>query len=328
MQIHSPIVSLLLLTTLLLCSFDYFIVCYFITSLSPFTSSISFPMTIEDLLRSPTYSKKPILEKLICHACWLTNTQIFTQMHLTLSKEQEDRITNGYRAYTGEKQPLEYILWYVEFLWLRFSVSSATLIPRPETEYMIEAVKEFTRSQPDTRFDLLDIWTWCGVLWLSVIYYAPDNIESAILADLSGDALRVAQKNWILYKDDLTATPQFLEANLLDHEEITNIIEHTDHLLLVANLPYIPDQMFDDNVDDWVKKREPKIAFVWGDDGLDLYRIMFEQLLNQKKVPQTTMFLEMMTRQVEILKKEYENHFQFEEVKTFHFNIRIVKVSM
>lgn len=122
---------------------------------------------------------------------------------------------------------------------------------------------------------------------------------------------------------------QFLKSNLADF--LTNKKEETsNHIILVANLPYIPDETFDNNALENVQKREPRLAFVGGDDGLDLYREMFEQIAtrdakhNTHKVP-ITMFLEMMTRQIEILKKEFDR-LEFEELETFHFNIKIVKV--
>jgi methylase of polypeptide subunit release factors len=100
---------------------------------------------------------------------------------------------------------------------------------------------------------------------------------------------------------------------------------------LVANLPYIPDETFDTNALENVQKREPRLAFVGGNDGLDLYREMFHQIktfqLSSFPFP-LTMFLEMMTRQVEILKAEFGERLIFEEVKTFHFNIRIVKAKI
>lgn len=101
---------------------------------------------------------------------------------------------------------------------------------------------------------------------------------------------------------------------------------------MLANLPYIPDETFDTNPDLSIKY-EPRVAFVGGDDGLDLYRIMFDQIKQQisptvfikEEYATITMFLEMMTWQVDILRKEFE-WLVFEEIKTFHFQIRIVKV--
>jgi len=97
--------------------------------------------------------------------------------------------------------------------------------------------------------------------------------------------------------------------------------------VLVANLPYIPEETFEANVADNVKKFEPKPAFVGGDDGLDYYRIMFKQIIDLQP-KHLVMFLEMMTRQVDILRQEFGYVFEFEEVKTFHFNIRIVKARL
>ena len=108
-------------------------------------------------------------------------------------------------------------------------------------------------------------------------------------------------------------------------ESYSGIIEGRK-LIMTANLPYIPDQTFDENSPANVQKWEPRFAFVGGDDGLVLYRKMFAQLLELKdQVSDLVMFLEMMTWQVDILRKEYEDVIEFEEVKTFHFNIRIVK---
>lgn len=114
------------------------------------------------------------------------------------------------------------------------------------------------------------------------------------------------------------------------------MLQTQPNVILVANLPYIPNQLFDDNTDDTVKKREPRMAFIGGDDGLDLYRCMFDQLIETTISPYNkegteevsrnlVLFLEMMTRQVDILRQKYKNYFSFEEVATFHFNIRIVK---
>ena len=99
----------------------------------------------------------------------------------------------------------------------------------------------------------------------------------------------------------------------------------------MANLPYIPDETFDTQAEDNVKKREPRPAFVWWKDWLDFYREMFKQIFDfagtrdKELETKITMFLEMMTWQVDILRQEFGDKINFEEIKTFHFNIRIVK---
>ena len=110
-----------------------------------------------------------------------------------------------------------------------------------------------------------------------------------------------------------------------DHVSLRN--SH-NQIVIVANLPYIPETTFDENVDESAKKWEPRAAFVWWDDWLDWYRVMFGQLFDLQSWGLTTgvtMFLEMMTRQMEILEREFWDRIQFSVTKTFHFNIIIVQ---
>lgn len=316
------------------------------------------PMNILELLQNKNYKNKAILEKLICHSTWLSKEMLFTKAEETmLDKTQEQWIKNAYNQYIKEKKPLEYILGYVKFLWYHFKVSPDTLIPRPETEYMIEAVNEYIQ-ETWKKISLMDIWTWCGVLWLSVLLHNIWSIKEAYFTDLSKQALDIARENYMNYKDRIWwREPRFLEASLLNNPSLVAALSYNEYIL-VANLPYIPEQLFEENTDDTVKKREPKMAFVGGDDGLDLYREMFDQILElqakscklqaEKKESQISyldspyplhptssdtasdiiMFLEMMTRQVDILRQEYKKYFGFKEVKTFHFNIRIVQAKL
>jgi release factor glutamine methyltransferase len=113
-------------------------------------------MTIFDLLKSPQYAQKPILEKLVCHVIGLTKTELFSHTDQPVTEQQFAKIQEMYTRYVTNKEPLEYILGYVTFAQLQFSVSPATIIPRPETEYMIEAVREFFAFQT-TPHILLDV---------------------------------------------------------------------------------------------------------------------------------------------------------------------------
>jgi len=229
---------------------------------------------------------------------------------------------------------MEYILWNVEFFNRQFIVNESTLVPRPETEYMIEAVNEYLQNTDNNNKNskslILDIGTWCWVLGLSVLLENLDKCEKLILTEYFPEALETAKKNHEkLTKDIKTPPVQFIESNLLDFLSKPWIQHIKDWIptVLVANLPYIPDQMFEENSPENCQKREPKLAFVGGDDWLDLYRRMFDQLITigTRSPTNLTMFLEMMTRQTQILANEYKDSLNFEEVKTFHFNIRILK---
>ena len=283
-------------------------------------------MQLQALIQNPAYKKKFVLEKLLCHYLDKTRTELWTDAEQELSEELVKKIQEDYRAYEEDEKPLEYILGFVEFFGVRFWVNEHTLIPRPETEYMITAITEELQSREDSDHILLDIGTGSGVLWCSVLLQNGAKIREVFLADISADALYVANRNYNDLIDGSLYDTRIVQSDLCAFLESYSGIIQWRKLIMTANLPYIPDQTFDENSPANVQKWEPRFAFVGGDDGLDLYRKMFAQLLELKdQVSDLVMFLEMMTWQVDILRKEYEDVIEFEEVKTFHFNIRIVK---
>ena len=283
-------------------------------------------MQLQALIQNPAYKKKFVLEKLLCHYLDKTRTELWTDAEQKLSEELVKKIQEDYRAYEEDEKPLEYILGFVEFFGVRFWVNEHTLIPRPETEYMITAITEELQSREDSDHILLDIGTGSGVLWCSVLLQNGGKIREVFLADISADALYVANRNYNDLIDGSLYDTRIVQSDLCAFLESYSGIIEGRKLIMTANLPYIPDQTFDENSPANVQKWEPRFAFVGGDDGLDLYRKMFAQLLELKdQVSDLVMFLEMMAWQVDILRKEYEGVIEFEEVKTFHFNIRIVK---
>ena len=283
-------------------------------------------MQLQALIQNPAYKKKFVLEKLLCHYLDKTRTELWTDADQELSEELVKKIQEDYRAYEEDEKPLEYILGFVEFFGVRFWVNEHTLIPRPETEYMITAITEELQSREDSDHILLDIGTGSGVLWCSVLLQNGGKIREVFLADISADALYVANRNYNDLIDGSLYDTRIVQSDLCAFLESYSGIIEGRKLIMTANLPYIPDQTFDENSPANVQKWEPRFAFVGWDDGLDLYRKMFAQLLELKdQVSDLVMFLEMMTWQVDILRKEYEGVIEFEEVKTFHFNIRIVK---
>ncbi|EKD24492.1 MAG: protein-(glutamine-N5) methyltransferase, release factor-specific [uncultured bacterium (gcode 4)] len=311
-------------------------------------------MKLSELLWNPAFKEKFVLQKFLCTFLHCSREELRTNMDKEISDEIIQKILVAYKSYVEDKKPLEYILGHVDFFGKEFFVNEATLIPRPETEYMINSVSEFISWKIEKLKDwkvenniLLDIWTGCGVLGISVLLQNPDYFAEAVFADYFANALEVAKKNYELLITNYEWKVQFLQADLLDFLlNKSSTLKGTpsflkedkiDNTVLVANLPYIPEETFEMNAADNVKKWEPKTAFVWGDDGLDYYRIMLDQIvsLNKSSTLKDTpsffkedklmMFLEMMTWQVDVLRQEFDQYFVFEEVKTFHFNIRIVK---
>lgn len=99
--------------------------------------------TILSLLTDQSLSNKHVLEKLISHHCSIKRISIHTHHEKAVSEKEKEAILHDYRSFTQDHKPLEYILGYVTFFDTDFFVSPDTLIPRPETEYMIESIDEY-----------------------------------------------------------------------------------------------------------------------------------------------------------------------------------------
>lgn len=315
-------------------------------------------MTIYELIANPFYKQKHVLELLLCHHTWLAGKDALIRSYdEDLSDELQERIRKDYLRYTEGGEPIEYILGYVSFFGRKFSVTPATIIPRPETEYMIQAVKESVAGEIENekRRDaihrvwsnekwnqelLIDIGTGCGILWISCLLETFPFFTKVFLTDISTDALAIAKKNAVdLITEEQQSKVTFITSDLLSFLFLPpwqgrgtrwksgGEFELTSSLTIVANLPYIPDETFDTQTDAYVQNNEPRLAFVGGKDGLDLYRKMFAQVKEFLSfIPSCTLFLEMMTWQIAVLRAEWSDFFSFEEVKTFHFQIKIVKV--
>jgi methylase of polypeptide subunit release factors len=151
-------------------------------------------------------------------------------------------------------------------------------VPRPETEYMIEGVCEHITSRAENddhdapnagapthnHRTLIDVGTGCGVLGLSVLLENPTFFNHAYLTEYYEDTLSLAQENFAVYKEIIGAHTDItlLKGNLIDFLSTTPAVSPSDEIILIANLPYIPDETFDTQAEDNVKKREPRPAFV------------------------------------------------------------------
>ena len=147
--------------------------------------------------------------------------------------------------------PFAYITEHKEFMKLDFIVNKNVLIPRPETELLVDEVLKQNASS------LLDMCTGSGCIAISVACYG--KIDKIVAADISDEALDIARKNAI--KND--AKIEFIKSDLFE-----NIIEKYD--IIVSNPPYIKTEIIE-TLDNDVKC-EPYIALDGGEDGLDFYR--------------------------------------------------------
>jgi len=103
-------------------------------------------MTIESLLKDTKYKEKRVLENLICHFQNIKREELRTSLDDEISENTLNQINKAYDDFVIQKKPLEYVLGYVEFMNNQFKIDARALIPRPETEYMIQAVNEYVVS--------------------------------------------------------------------------------------------------------------------------------------------------------------------------------------
>ena len=159
-------------------------------------------------------------------------------------------------------EPLPYLTGKQEFYGLEFEVSPAVLIPRPETELLVESALVWLKNHPSAR-RAVDVGSGSGIIAVSLLKNCPDLRISAI--DISTEALKIAQRN--AQKHQVADRITFLNASLL-----TGFEGEID--LLCANLPYIPtDKLKQVNSLPW----EPSLALDGGESGLDLIAELLTQ---------------------------------------------------
>lgn len=161
--------------------------------------------------------------------------------------------------------PLAYIRGKVEFYRRNFHVNSSVLVPRPETESIIELLKELPITDGTT---ILDLGTGSGCIGITAALEFPQ--ASVMLSDISDKAIQVATVN----AKELGAHVSIVKSDLL--KEITKSYD-----ILLANLPYVP-QSYPINI---AAKFEPEIALFSGPDGLDDYREMWRQVGSLHRKP-------------------------------------------
>lgn len=168
-------------------------------------------------------------------------------------------------------EPLAYILGHKEFFGLDFVVNPNVLIPRPDTEILVERTLKILNGNTTT---VIEIGTGSGAVAVSIAKHSPD--ATVIATDVSSAALAVAKQNAqhhntpiTLYNDDLLSDGSYVPKNR--------------PVMIVANLPYLSDVHFAE-ADESVTAFEPTLALRGGTDGLNLYTTLFSQITHHPTV--------------------------------------------
>ncbi|SFH50455.1 peptide chain release factor N(5)-glutamine methyltransferase [Pedobacter insulae] len=206
------------------------------------------------------------ITKLNRAAFFLNSDKELTPPELKELKQILDQLETG--------KPIQYIIGETVFYRLIFKVNEFVLIPRPETEELVEWVIERVNSSrlPSLRqsFNILDIGTGSGCIAISL----KKNLANAAVTalDISSEALRLAQKNAIINKVELT----FIETDIL---EIPTDLNHSKYNIIISNPPYIT-QREKDEMHENVLANEPHLAlFVSNEQPLIFYEAIADLAL-------------------------------------------------
>ena len=225
-------------------------------------------MTVLEVLQSSTaYFKKrkidnPRLnaEHLLAHVLNRKRLELYLEFERELDEAELKPLRDLVRR-RGEGEPLQHLLGTVEFCGHTFLCDKRAMVPRPETEELVEFVKSEIRNP---KSEILDVGTGSGVIALSLAAQFPEAEVRAV--DVSDDALALAGEN--AARLGLSERVRFAKGNLLDAIE-------SDFDLIVANLPYVSTQ------DRQSLSREvlhdPEAALFAGERGDELLRQLIEQ---------------------------------------------------
>ena len=256
-------------------------------------------------------------ELLLSHVLAMERIELYTQFDKPVDKEQLDRLHDLVKR-AGQHEPICYLTGRTEFYSLQLEVSPDCMIPRPETELLVERAIEFLRTRAGTQF-VCDLCTGCACIAVAIAKNSPD--AKIIATDICDAALNVAANN--IEKHRLKDRIKLICGDLF--EPIVPQLDVEKFDLIVCNPPYVSAAEFE-KLDKNVKDYEPRLALFAGVDGLDVYRRIIDKADRFLK-PDGALILEIGYAQGPAIKDLLEKAETFVEIKIekdFHDNDRIV----
>jgi release factor glutamine methyltransferase len=234
---------------------------------------------------------------------------ILTNLNMDIEKKNFN-IFKEYLIRRSKNEPLAYIFGEKEFWSKSFNVNKHTLIPRPETELLVEVLLKIFKGK---KISILDIGTGSGCIIVSLITNLRQSVGTGV--DISKNAILTAEKNVVKYK--LNNRIKLLNKSF---ENIFN--KKFD--LIVSNPPYIEKKAIK-NLSEDIKKYEPRMALDGGNDGLDLIKKVIYKSKDILKV-NGTLALEIGNEQIKKVSKILiDCNFRIENViKDYKNNVRCI----
>jgi len=212
---------------------------------------------------SPRLSAELLLSKVL----GLKRIELYTQFGKVVPKEQLDQL-HGLVKRAGLHEPVAYLVGRTEFYSIEYEVTSDCLIPRPETEQVVQRAIEFLRKRGPGQL-VCDLCTGSGAIAVAIARNVPD--ARVIATDISAEALAVAARN--VEKHGLRERIELRQGDLF--EPLVPSLDQFD--LIASNPPYVSAAEYE-TLDKNVKDYEPRIALYAGEGGLDVYRRIAEKV--------------------------------------------------
>lgn len=179
--------------------------------------------------------------------------------------EQEIDSFKEYSLRRAKREPFQYICGYQEFYGLRFSVSRDVLIPRPETELIVEQAIRFLQIRETRRF--CDVGIGSGCISIAILKHVSNSF--GIGCDVSERALELARKNAQMH--GVVDRIRLIVSDILSNVDVSDGFD-----LIVSNPPYISKSEFPNLLPE-VRDYEPRLALLGGEDGLEIIRKLILQ---------------------------------------------------
>lgn len=247
-------------------------------------------MTVENLLFfakqhiHSDHAKILIAELLNCNPLELLN-----HLEEEVSQDQVNLLKKEIKA-LEENKPLQYVIGHVNFYGHEFDIDNRVLIPRFETEELVENTVKYINKFFTNPVDIIDLGCGSGVIGLTLEKKVSTN--SVDLVDISPEALEVTHKNCAKLNS---------KANIIQSDMFTNIAKKYD--IIISNPPYIKTT---EEIEEIVKNNEPHLALYAGADGLDCYKKILKQASIHMKDKSLIAFEIGMTQAKDITKLAYQ----------------------
>jgi release factor glutamine methyltransferase len=203
------------------------------------------------------------IELLLSHVLGLKRMDLYIQFERDLAESEMEKLRPFVKR-RASREPLQHILGTVEFCDVKLQVSPAALIPRPETELLVETVLQ--QFAADQEFRFVDVGTGTGAISLALLKARPRAFGVAI--DISPEALELAKKNTA--ENQLQDRIEFRQGSVFQPLQSNEQFE-----LIVSNPPYIPTEVISSLQAE--VQYDPKLALDGGADGLQIISLLIKE---------------------------------------------------